>query len=139
MMNQKILELFKKLRFSHVKTKIYLSFSVFIWCCHFQQTIILLAKLHAYEFSLSALKLINSYLKNRKQRTKIDSTYSSWEEILFGIPQGSILGPLLFNIFLCDLFFQWMKQILQVMLMTTYHLLLVIVLKVLVIHLKMFQ
>ena len=54
-MNQKILELFKKLRFSHVKTEIYLSFSVFIWCWHFQQTIILHAKLHAYEFSLSAL------------------------------------------------------------------------------------
>ena len=46
-----------------------------------------------------------SYLKNRKQRTKIDSVYSSWEEILFGVPQGSILGPLLFNIFLCDIFY----------------------------------
>ena len=66
---------------------------------------LLLAKLHAYGSSLSALKLIHSYLKNRKQRTKIDSTYTTWEEILFGVPQGSILGPLLFNIFLCDLFF----------------------------------
>ena len=65
----------------------------------------LLAKLHAYGFSISALKLIYSYLANRKQRTKINSSYSSWEEILFGVPQGSILGPLLFNIFLCDMFF----------------------------------
>ena len=52
-----------------------------------------------------ALKLIHSYLKNRKERTKIGSTYSPWEEILFRVPQGSTLGPLLFNIFLCGQFF----------------------------------
>ena len=65
---------------------------------------LLLAKLHAYGFSIPALRLVYSYLKNRKQRTKINSAYSYWEEILFGVPQGSILGPLLFNIFLCDIF-----------------------------------
>ena len=64
-----------------------------------------LAKLNAYGFSLPALGLVQSYLSNRKQRTKINSEFSSWEEILFGVPQGSIMGSLLFNIFLCDLFF----------------------------------
>ena len=38
------------------------------------------------------------------QRTKINSEYGYWEEIMFGVPQESILGLLLFNIFLCDLF-----------------------------------
>ena len=65
---------------------------------------ILLAKLHAYGFNISALKLIRSYLKNRKQRTKIDLTYSSWKEILYGVSQEPILGPLLFNISLYDPF-----------------------------------
>ena len=62
-------------------------------------------KLNAYRFSLLALRLNQDYLSNRKQRTKIYDNYSFWSEILFGIPQGSILGSLLFNIFLVVLFF----------------------------------
>ena len=65
---------------------------------------LLLAKISAYGFHMKALCFINDYLRDRKQRTKISNTYSSWEKILHGVSQGSILGPLLFSIDLCDLF-----------------------------------
>ena len=55
-------------------------------------------------FSISALRFVHSYLKNRMQKTKLNSEYIDWEETMSGVPQASILGSLLFNIFLCDLF-----------------------------------
>ena len=66
---------------------------------------LLITKRNAYGFSLPALNLVHDYLWNRKQRTKVNRTYSSWLETVFSIPQGPILRPLLFNIFLADLLF----------------------------------
>ena len=67
--------------------------------------IVLTTKLYSYGISLSSINLLSSYLSNRTQRIKINDCFSLRNEIEYGVPQGSILGPLLFNIDLIDLFF----------------------------------
>ena len=65
---------------------------------------LLLAKLKAYGFSKQALSFMCSYLKNRRQRVQINNKFSSLKEVIAGVPQGSIDEPLIFNLFIHDIF-----------------------------------
>ena len=65
---------------------------------------LLLAKPKIYGFSQQALSFVCSYLKSRRQRVQINNKFSSLKELIAGIPQGSMDVPLLFNLFINDLF-----------------------------------
>ena len=66
---------------------------------------LLIAKFAAYVLSEKALMYNLSYLSNRKQCVRINDTYSEFENIISGVLHGPILGPLLFNLSINDLFF----------------------------------
>ena len=57
-----------------------------------------------FGISKESLQLISDYLSYNKQRTKTGTAYNDWANVIRGIPQGSIFGPLLFNIFINDIF-----------------------------------
>ena len=73
---------------------------------------LIVCKLHAYGFSNNACLLIASYLIDRKQRVKLGNSRSAWSTLSKGVPQGSIMGPLLFNIFVHDMYYDIKKCIL---------------------------
>ena len=66
---------------------------------------LMIAKLDAYGSDLKAFTFVFNFLRNRKQRVKINSSYSDCSDLLFGVPLGSILRKLLFAIFTYDLFY----------------------------------
>ena len=66
---------------------------------------LLIVILHAYGVNMNTLEVLFSYLTNREQKVKVNESFREWVKIIIGVPQCSVLGRLLFNIFTNDLFF----------------------------------
>ena len=79
---------------------------------------LLVAKLHLYGLSEAGVTFVHSYLKHRIQGVEVSDTESVFQILLSGIPQGSILGPILFNILMSDLFCFFKDVNLQILQMT---------------------
>ena len=72
---------------------------------------LLLAKLKAYGLSKEVLSFMCSHVKNRRQRVQINNKFSSLKEVIAGLPQGSIDGPLFFNLFIMIYFFSFVLEL----------------------------
>ena len=70
---------------------------------------LLIAKFKAYGLEDLSIQLVTSYLEGRKQRVRVSNERSEWADIIKGVPQESILGPIFFYIFINDIFFSIKK------------------------------
>ena len=66
---------------------------------------LLIVKLNAYGIDTNCLYFLAPYLEEKKQRAKVNGSYSNFNDIFSEVLLGSILGPLFFNIYICDIFF----------------------------------